>query len=108
MFQDYMQKQCQSEVEKTSSSISEQLEKLSEENKKQNAEIKCIHHGILCLQGIGFRAYCKKLLEEDHEITLEEFETCQEEYQAYHELGGNGKGTALYNLVCEKAKHLAQ
>lgn len=108
MFQDYVQKQCQTEVEKTSQSIVSSLEELREENKQQNKEIQEIHNGILSLQGISFRAYCKRLLEEDHEITLEEFENCQDEYQTYHGLGGNGKGTALFNLVCEKAKYLAK
>lgn len=52
------------------------LEDIKKENMKQNEEIRCIHSGILTLQGVSFRAYCKGLLEEDHEITMEEFETC--------------------------------
>lgn len=87
--------------------ISNSINKLSEENQEQNKQIQSIYAGIINLQGISFKSYCRNLLRDDYELTLKDFENCQQEYEAYVALGGNGQGKILFDLVCEKAKSLS-
>lgn len=87
--------------------LQETISQLTQENKEQNEKIQKIYEGIINLQGVSFKSYCRTLLHDDHNFTLEEFENCQREYEIYTSLGGNGQGTILYNLVCEKAKSIA-
>lgn len=84
------------------------IRSLMEENNSQNAKIANIYNGVINLQAVSFKCYCRKLLDENYNMTLADFENCQHEYQVYTSLGGNGQGTILYNLVCEKAKNLVQ
>lgn len=87
--------------------ISSSITKLSDENKQQNEKIQSIYNGIINLQGISFKSYCRNLLRDDYELTLKDFENCQQEYEAYTALGGNGQGKILFELVSEKAKSLS-
>ena len=61
--------------------------------------------GMLSIQGKEFRANCRKLLAEDHEITLDEWEEIDADHEAYNGLGGNHRGDQLYSLVKKKAEH---
>lgn len=55
--------------------------------------------GILSIQGRQFKDYCRMLLQENHEITLSEYEECGTEHTAYNNLGGNHLGDRLFELV---------
>ena len=55
--------------------------------------------GILSIQGRQFKEECRALLENDHEITLKEFEHITNEHRIYNALHGNHEGDSLYDLV---------
>jgi hypothetical protein len=77
-------------------------------NKKEielQNEIKTLKSGLLSVQGRMFKSDCKKLLEEDHEITLEEYEEITRDHHAYNSLGGNHNGDQLYLLVRKKVEN---
>ena len=77
-------------------------------NKKETElqnEIKTLKSGLLSVQGRMFKSDCKKLLEEDHEITLEEYEEITRDHHAYNSLGGNHNGDQLYLLVRKKVEN---
>lgn len=63
-----------------------------------------LKRGLLSVQGRQFKADCKKLLAEDHVITFDEYQQITEDHQAYHDLGGNHNGDALFDLVRKKAE----
>lgn len=46
--------------------------------------------GLLTIHRKTFLDECYRLLNENHEITLDEFKVINEDYKAYKELGGNG------------------
>lgn len=60
--------------------------------------------GILSMQGKEFRNNCRKLLAEDHVITLDEWEELDKDHMAYNGLGGNHKGDHLFSLVKKKVE----
>lgn len=78
--------------------IQEQVSQLSD-------DLLGIKAGILSVQGKEFKANCRKLLAEDHEITLDEWEELDADHEAYNKLGGNHRGDQLYALVKKKAEH---
>ena len=63
-----------------------------------------LKRGLLSVQGRQFKADCKKLLSEDHIISFDEYQQITEDHQAYHDLGGNHNGDALFDLVKKKAE----
>lgn len=63
-------------------------------------------NAVLNVQRKQFKMDCKILLEKVEDITFEEFEDLQEEYEIYKSLGGNGPGHNLFELV--KIKYSAQ
>lgn len=58
--------------------------------------------GILSIQGKQFRDCCLLLLENGHEISVQEYEQFESDYVAYKALGGNHNGDALHDRVIEK------
>lgn len=60
--------------------------------------------GVLSMQGKEFRNNCRKLLAEDHVITLDEWEELDKDHMAYNGLGGNHKGDHLFSLVKKKVE----
>lgn len=74
--------------------------------KKEIAEFKksfdVTKKGILSVQGRSFKADCRKLLEPNHVISLNEFETITMDHNVYNSLGGNHEGDGLYDLVQTK------
>lgn len=60
--------------------------------------------GVLSMQGKEFRNNCRKLLAEDHIITLDEWEELDQDHMAYNGLGGNHKGDHLFSLVKNKVE----
>ena len=76
-------------------------------NKKENElseEIKTLKAGLLSIQGRAFKNNCRRLLDPDHNITLEEYEEISKDHTAYNSLGGNHNGDELYLLVRKKVE----
>jgi hypothetical protein len=46
-----------------------------------------------------------RLLEEGHEITIEEFKDLDKDHDVYNALGGNHNGDHLYDLVKKKVEN---
>ena len=65
-------------------------------------QINIVKEGVLSIQKKNFKQECRELLREDHDITLGEFETLQEEYHVYKNLGGNHDGDTYYEMVVKK------
>lgn len=84
------------EEEKASKEADEAMSKQME-NIQQNLTI--LTEGMLSVQGKQFKEECRKLLAEDHTITLHEFEHIQEEHRTYNALNGNHEGDSLFSLV---------
>ncbi len=102
--------QAKQELEEYNRKLLDQKEKIlaSEDAKLQKAigQIGDLHenllHAVLEVQGKQFKTDCKTLLETPNSITFEQFETLTMEHDVYTSLGGNGFGTALFELVKEK------
>jgi hypothetical protein len=67
-------------------------------------ELNCLKKGILSLQGRQFKQACIMLLNENHDISLEEYQEIDNDHDAYNGLGGNHNGDRLFNLVKKKAE----
>lgn len=76
------------------------------EDKKLQDQINVMQEGILSIQGRSFKQSCREMLEPEEEFTLEEFETLQDEYYVYKNLGGNHDGDVLFELVKKKATNI--
>lgn len=85
----------------------DEVEKQSIEGDKQlQKQLTNLQKGILSLQRKQFITECQLLLEEDHTLTLDEYQQCIEDHDAYNKLGGNHNGDSLFHLVEEKAKQI--
>lgn len=76
-------------------------------NKKENElaeQIKVLKAGLLSIQGRTFKSNCRRLLDPDHEISLEEYEEITKDHDTYNSLGGNHNGDQLYTLVRKKVE----
>ena len=83
--------------------VKESDEKSIEEDRVIHHEIDIIKDGMLSVEGRAFRNECKRLLEEDHIITLNEYLAVVNEHGVYNNLGGNHEGDLLFSAV--KAKY---
>lgn len=68
-------------------------------------EMKSLKKGLLSMQGKQFKQECRALLEDGHEITLDEFQELDADHQAYNALGGNHNGDHLFELVKKKVEN---
>lgn len=91
--------------------LNEQVEKLTKEDERVHQEIETVSSkveivgsGVLAIQGQVFKNECRRLLAEDHQITLDEFEQLQADHEVYNSLGGNNKGDDLFEAA--KAKYI--
>ena len=82
--------------------VRESEERSMEEDKKIHKEIDIIKDGMLSVEGRAFRNECRKLLEEDHIITFNEYEAILSEHVTYNNLGGNHEGDGLFSMVQAK------
>lgn len=73
------------------------------EDEHIHAEINSIKAGVLSIEGRAFKNECRKLLQEDHIITLDEYQNIVYEHGVYNDLGGNHEGDLLFSAV--KAKY---
>ncbi len=67
-----------------------------------DAKLENLTKGILSMQGKQFRADCRALLEQDHELTQDEFLEISKDHDAYNALGGNHTGDMLFEAVQKK------
>lgn len=82
--------------------VKESDEKSIEEDKKIHKEIDVIREGMLSVEGRAFRNECRRLLENDHIITFNEYEAILAEHITYNNLGGNHEGDGLFSMVQAK------
>ena len=82
---------------------------LQEEDKHINSRIDQLHNdlevmrdGILSLHRRRFVDDCRKLLNQESEITQEDYERLKREHRTYNALGGNHEGDEMYNLFLKK------
>ena len=86
-----------------------ELVDLKDDIKDVRKDVESIRRGVLDIQGPQFKAKCKEVLQDSHQITVDEWLALKKEYEIYTGIGGNSDGSELYNLVHEKySKHLEQ
>lgn len=95
-------------VKQENSDIRKSVEKSQKESREADEalqeQITALRAGMLSIQGREFKAECRRLLAEDHVITLDEWEEIDADHEAYNGLKGNHKGDLLFELVEKKAK----
>ena len=112
---DKMNQNSEDKYDEINTKVDEALEAGREESKSDDAvlekeisalekNITALTAGILSMQGKEFRNNCRKLLAEDHVITLDEWEELDKDHTAYNGLGGNHKGDHLFSLVKKKVE----
>lgn len=85
--------------------VQNELTVLRESVEKGDKEQELMKAGMLCLQGDYFKKKCKRYLENDHNITEEEYLHLCQEHDVYKSLGGNSNGDRLFALCQEKVKN---
>lgn len=86
-----------------------ELVDLKDDIKNVRKDVESIRQGVLDVQGPQFKAKCKEVLQDSHQITVDEWLALKKEYEIYTGMGGNSDGSELYKLVHEKySKHLGQ
>lgn len=112
---DTMNQNSEDRYDEINTKVDKALEAGREESKADDAvlekqisavekNITALTAGILSMQGKEFRNNCRKLLAEDHVITLDEWEELDKDHMAYNGLGGNHKGDHLFSLVKKKVE----
>jgi len=79
--------------------VKESDERSHQEDLIIHKEIDVIKDGMLSIEGRAFRNECRKLLEEDHTVTFDEYTALLAEHTTYNNLGGNHEGDRLFSLV---------
>ena len=107
MYKDEKTHQKTKEEQEFQDSIEKLIKEGNEQNKKDKEElqeqINIVKNGVLSIQKKNFEEDCRVLLEEGHNVTLDEFENLQEEHTTYKSLGGNHDGDTLFDMVVKKA-----
>lgn len=86
-----------------------ELVDLKDDIKDIRKDVESIRRGVLDVQGPQFKAKCKEVLQDSHQITVDEWLALKKEYEIYTGMGGNSDGSELYKLVHKKySKHLGQ
>ena len=112
---DKMNQNAEDKYNEINTKVDKALEAGREESKADDAvlekeisamkkNITALTAGILSMQGKEFINNCRKLLAEDHIITLDEWEELDIDHTAYNGLGGNHKGDHLFSLVKKKVE----
>lgn len=112
---DKMNQKSEDKYNEINTKVDEALEAGREESKSDDAvlekeisalekNITALTAGVLSMQGKEFKNNCRKLLAEDHVITLDEWEELDKDHTAYNGLGGNHKGDHLFSLVKKKVE----
>ena len=112
---DKMNQNSEDKYDEINTKVDKAVEAGREESKSDDAvlekeisalekNITALTAGVLSMQGKEFRNNCRKLLAEDHVITLDEWEELDKDHTAYNGLGGNHKGDHLFSLVKKKVE----
>lgn len=112
---DTMNQNSEDRYDEINTKVDKALEAGREESKADDAvlekeitavekNIAALTAGVLSMQGKEFRNNCRKLLAEDHVITLDEWEELDKDHMAYNGMGGNHKGDHLFSLVKKKVE----
>lgn len=112
---DKMNKNSEDKYNEINTKVDKALEAGREESKADDAvlekeisamkkNITALTAGVLSMQGKEFINNCRKLLAEDHIITLDEWEELDIDHTAYNGLGGNHKGDHLFSLIKKKVE----
>jgi hypothetical protein len=112
---DKMNQNSEDKYNEINTKVDKALEAGREESKADDAvlekeisvmkkNITALTAGVLSMQGKEFINNCRKLLAEDHIITLDEWEELDIDHTAYNGLGGNHKGDHLFSLVKKKVE----
>lgn len=110
-----MNQNSEDKYDEINTKVDKALEASREESKSDDAvlekeilalekNITALTAGVLSMQGKEFRNNCRKLLAENHVITLDEWEELDKDHTAYNGLGGNHKGDHLFSLVKKKVE----
>ena len=94
-----------SAVEENRKLSDERADKLNKEINLLSNNLQVLQEGILSIQGHSFKHDCQILLEEDHEITPNEWEEIDIDHTVYNSLGGNHEGDRLYKDVETKYRN---
>lgn len=99
-------------IDKIESEIAVEVKKSNSSDLQIRADLEVLESsldnltkGVLSLQGAIFKQECRRLLEPSHTITLEEYEQCVDDHEAYNGLGGNSRGDSLFTSVEIKWKN---
>ena len=76
-----------------------------EEDERIHHEIDIIKDGMLSVEGRAFRNECRRLLQDNHIITFDEYTAILAEHTTYNNLGGNHDGDRLFALVEARYKN---
>lgn len=96
------QEEFQTEIKRM---IEEVGKEFYEETEQLRSQVNTVISGMLSIHSKAFKKECRELLQDDREISLEEFETLQREHDVYKSLGGNHDGDTLFDMVQKKATH---
>lgn len=102
--QDEFYNKIKDEINKERECSQEDDVALQEDMNALSIVLNSLKRGLLSVQGRQFKADCKRLLDPNHVITIEEFQQINEDHEAYHALGGNHNGDAIFELVKKKAE----
>lgn len=96
-------------IDKLEAEMAEQKQEFTQADQNIYAEIEALSAalenatiGILSIQSKMFYDECRRLLDPNHVITLDEYEQFNKDYEAYKALGGNHRGDILYKSVVVK------
>lgn len=103
--QEQFYNQIKNEIEKSCQSSAAGDEQLQKQIDESHIRMEALRMGILSIQGKNFCADCQRLLEDGHVITLDEFQSIDQDHEAYNALGGNHNGDHLFELVKRKAEN---
>lgn len=79
-----------------------EIDELKTDTKEIRTEIDHLRKGVLDMQGPQFKAKCRELLSDDHQITIDEWVELKNDYEAYTGIGGNSDGCTLFKAVKHK------
>jgi len=89
-------------IEEVDTSSREGDDELYAELENVSDKLENLTKGLLSIQGKQFIDECKGLLEQEHVITVDEYERFEGDYAAYKALGGNHHGDTFHDRVVDK------
>lgn len=99
---DKTQEQMDACYSRLDNKISDFVKESQEEDKKINKKIDSVREGMLSFQGEKFKYSCQKLLTQEQEISLLQYQELMIEHNVYNNLGGNHDGDEMFRLVTIK------